>query len=92
MPNKKEKTVEIGKNAVRVRTHNKQVMVAQNRIINEALLIEICYCIKADEHQTVHYKKLRKNTFVNAISLKEETAIELYNCLHYYFKLKGIMY
>jgi len=84
----KEITVQIGTNATRVRTHNKQVMVAANKLVNDAVLVEIAYCINAEEHKTVWYKKIRKNTFVNSISLKDETAIQLYACLKAYFDEK----
>jgi hypothetical protein len=88
MKKQKEITVEIGKNAVRVRTHNKQVLVDSNKLVNDAVLIEVAYCINAEEHKTVCYKKIRKNTFVNSISLKDETAIQLYACLKAYFDNK----
>jgi hypothetical protein len=83
-------TLQITQNAVIIRTLNKQVMVISNESREDALLIEIAYCLKAEEHKTAHYKKIRKNTFVNTLSLKESTAIQVYACLHNYFKLKGI--
>jgi hypothetical protein len=90
MKTKKEPYVQVGKNAVRIRTINKQVLVASNELVDDALLIEIAYCINAENHQIAHYSKIKKNTFVNSISLKESTAVQVYACLHKYFKLKGI--
>lgn len=77
-------------NAIRIKLHNKSLLVGNNPIVENAIVIELTNFEKREDFQVAHYRKIRKNTFLNVVCLKDETAKVLMYALNKYFKNKSL--